>query len=234
MGAVLNTNADMLTISLVDISDSITFPYNPTSHFGKHYRRLDENQPKQPNDIGTVLVHEQPITGDGNCFYYAIFEALQDANLLNDVKLGTTSQEFVTNLRKQLSETIDFKAYLDHLGGLDNETKNVILEYLSKEFQTIINSDAQDKMEQLKKAVQNPRTWASQLEVKETENVLASKNIRLDIKTNNTLKIWPGRTYLYNFNPRRIVLINQNEHYTWYKFSSSGGARQRRTRRKRT
>jgi hypothetical protein len=213
--------------------------YNPSKYeLWKNYKPLVEDGTQLP---GTIQVTLENVPGDGSCFFYALFEALTNRRLFDDQKfqpdilsVQATRERpvFMREFRSYLAENMKkrFSELLQHLDHDDlPESRSAKIEGLSKEFQDIIESSAtkNDKIVELQKAVEKSTCYVSEPEVQETQELLSGLGIFLDIK--NGAK-WKDTSYLYNMNLNRIVLVNNNDHYKWYKFpvEKKGGRKTRR------
>jgi hypothetical protein len=157
---------------------------------------------KQSNDSeGTnssmVTATLQDVPDDGDCFFYALYRALDNRNLLATMyeKKTPTEEDFIKNLR----------IYLSKILNEDNTT----------------NDNDNKKVESLKQVISQPKTWVSEIEVNKMKELLSNHEITLDIKNNNDNdhKWKKDMLLLLDEKKQRIVLVNEdNQHYKWYKF----------------
>ena len=263
LGTVKEISGNTMTVSLFLKEDTIQplyygdgdgmtsktdfkLDYNPKYPLWKHYSRLEEDGSQQ---LGTVPVTLRDVSGNGDCFFYALFQALSNRNLVQ--KLTPTLpknkvenvDKFIVAFRRYLADNLDSKLTMlvQSLKNEEEKTFNLKIQGLSTPFQNTLKSSATlvTKLTELKKAVTTRGTYVSEPEVELTKEFLTKLGIFLDIKNNITKTQWNSQSNLYNLNEQRIVLVNIDEnHYNWYKFpakpTQGGKTFCRRPRRRRT
>jgi hypothetical protein len=184
---------------------------------------------------GSLPVKIVEAGGGGDCFYFSVFEALQNKGLLdivsNTFKIPKDKDGFNLGFRKVLSDSLD-----DDLKVLIKEVCNVLVSgdpidgILSEQpgyLATILGSmnlgcldDIKPILIRIKEAIKQRGTWAGQIEVAKAKELLEGYcGIYLDIKKRRLYR-------LFNFD-NRIVLFNDGNgrHFQWFKLGAAGGSR---------
>lgn len=188
----------------------------------------------------TVPVTLKDAGGNGNCFYYSLFEALSNRRLLEHLKdLTTTTSKYTfnTTFREYISEHIQLGAFVKYMTELkkkEPDTFNVALQGFPQDIVNAFDSSNEaDIQKNIRTSMKTPGTYVTQLEVKAIQELLLEKcNILLHILS----RPWARDKKAYALNiPNRIVLVNlDNQHYQYYEFpTTTGGKRNTRRTQKR-
>ena len=154
--------------------------------------------------------------GDGNCFYYSLYEALENKK----IKLGflkyNNKEEFNIQLRNYLSQNInlnnlinvicndkltDINIFNQKILGFSNEIQNLFRNMDCKNHTKIIQD--------YKNIIKQDKIWISEPEVTAIKQILKDNNIILRIVNNGINPV--------NLQANEIMLRNDSEmHYVWY------------------
>jgi hypothetical protein len=190
--------------------------------------------------------------GSGNCFFFSMYEALCDNNLLTDVcdklKISNKREQFNLNFRKLLSESQlledDYLSTVKRLcelkfgvlqpgdtrSSFDEMLKGLPLQQktLLKSLQKKSCGDTDIIVNALKNAIKINKVWVGEIEVNCVKQILWDEcKVVLDIKKRTISPLLPKKN--------RIVLYNEEEnHYKWFQLiKPTGGGKTRRNRSKR-
>lgn len=182
--------------------------------------------------VGASRFTLQDAGGDGNCFYFALHDALKAANLPPPLPVAgsNSKEEFSTKMRAFVSKKITSLApFLTQYDEFDKNTQTIVKNGLSEEFQQIlVEEEGGDRATKMREAIAKDKVFVSQLEVEFVQQwLLKTGGIHLEIKNNRLADV-----HLFPI-PSRIVLVNVDEnHYKWYGLQSTrGGTRSSRRRR---
>ena len=195
-------------------------------------------------------VTEEDAGGEGNCFYFSLFEALRAQSLLDTVcdtfRLGacTTKDEFNRAFRKFLASELvaELDSIVAHICTIPIHLRGPSLSSLSIEYQTILESitEAQCKnresrqpiVQQLQAITATNEAWAGEPEVLHTKRLLQGLGIILHID-NDEGYYTPDATAAFVYAPNRIILRRVGDnHYRWYRFVfTRGGERTKKRQR---
>ena len=191
----------------------------------------------------TVPVTLKDAGGNGNCFYYSLFEALSNRGLLlktkDILKISTSKEGFNTTFREYVSKNMkldDFVKSMKHLKTTELDTFKVALEGFPQDIVNAFNSSNEaDIPKQIRESMKTPCTYVTQLEVQAIQELLLEKcNILLHVLS-TPWTTSPNQAHALNI-PNRIVLVNLgNEHYQYYEFPTTKGGKRntRRTQKRR-
>ena len=192
---------------------------------------------------------EQPVElrktlSDGNCLFSAVFRALSDSRLLENIKncnqtLDISSEQpFIKSLRNLVADTVNLDEMFDHYNSLHKATnknsKNTLQRYLSdpsgldpgqkkiiKQFILIDEPDKNAFDTAYKDYIRTDKNFSSDIEYLGIETLLQKCNIKLVVlsKKVDTLPVMKnGMRVIYLFNDGNW---GGGVHFEYYAFRSS-------------
>jgi len=195
---------------------------------------------EQSNDDDVKNYGLVNVEGDGNCFYYALYQALHEEGLFSNINTSlitfNTEKEFVHEMRKKVSENeVVVRGFRETIKDLcdpkiDPATKTIKLNQFSHEHQVVINKflahlhtlhlDTVVDPEQIKKAKRNLKmellkaSATDKVYVSEIE-VLTVKDLLRENGVILTIHVAKENPVELN-NPNQIFLYTNDNHYKWY------------------
>lgn len=158
----------------------------------------------------------------------------------------STDADFIVKFREYLSKHIEpeLRTLIDSLADVNDDKDTFHLQTEGIFYQTVVNilrnvnkddaNSVNDSIKQIKNFIKTRSNWVSQIEVAKICNILKDNGIFIVIKINTSdsdeksnnkhatsskesVNPWKETSHFYPFHRNRIILVNESDHYYWYK-----------------